>query len=361
MTIMATPPPKYGFTIEGSEEFPPMIVLENTTVCNLRCIHCPQGQGYPEREDYKAVYMPWDVYTKAIDEIAQHKITLLRYSPAGEALIHPQFIDQVRYAKEKGVGPIDLTTNGLTLDNQAIEYEKKVPGKTFLDRLLELGIDIIDISLDAATREKYEKIRLLSNYHRVWSNIHRLLYLREKLKAPTKLMLSIIDQPESHDDVEMFVKYWTPLVDRVIVRPYLENLGLTPHRPGSIAEQMKDVPRWPCPQFWKRITISPEGYIRFCVVDWLDETKMGHVRTHSIQEIWKSAEYTRLRGCHLAGDYAGAHPICGPCTDWMGMRWEWGFEVAVGAVMGRKEYPSAPPPMTNLIPAASLTRKTGRK
>lgn len=339
------PAVQYGFQSPEAQEFPPMIILENTTVCNLRCVHCPQSQGYPERPDYHAVYMEWDVYTKAIDEIAENAITLLRFSPAGEALIHPQLLDQVAYAKAKRISPVNLTTNGLTLDNPAIENGKRIPGKTILERLLELGIDIIDISVDAATREKYEKIRVGSNYHRVWSNIHRLLCLREKKKAPTKLMLSIIDQPESHDEVEQFVTYWTPLVDRVIVRPYLENLGLTPPKPGTVVEQLQGIKRWPCPQFWKRVTISPDGSIRFCVVDWLDKSVLGHIRTHSIKELWHGAEYERLRGCHIGGKYGEAHSICGPCTDWMGMRWEWGFEVAVGAVMGDRGAPSAPPPL----------------
>ena len=74
------------------------------------------------------------------------------------------------------------------------------------------------------------------------------------MKAPTKLMLSIIDQPESHEEVEDFVKYWTPLVDRVLVRPYLANLGLTEDA-GNLG--IKE--RWPCPQFWKRITINAHG------------------------------------------------------------------------------------------------------
>ncbi len=339
---------RYGFQSAGAQAFPPLIVLENTTVCNLRCIHCPQGQGYPEHPDYKAQYMDWDVYTKAIDEIARHEITLLRFSPSGEALIHPQILDQVAYAKAKGVRPVNLTTNGLTLDNPARLEGKLVPGKTNLDMLLELGIDIIDISVDAATRENYERIRVGSNFHRLWSNIHRFLYVREKRKAPTRLMLSIIDQTESHEEVEQFVKYWTPLVDRVLVRPYLENLGLTPHKPGSVVEKFgdSDIKRWPCPQFWKRVSISPDGSIRFCVVDWLDRTVVGNVRTDSMTELWASAEYERLRKAHLEGRYGEAHSLCGPCTDWMGMRWDWGFEIAVNAVMGDRSMPSAPPPLT---------------
>jgi hypothetical protein len=62
-------------------------------------------------------------------------------------------------------------------------------------------------------------------------------------------------------------------------------------------------------------------------------------------QLWHSHEYERLRKAHLEGRYADAHHLCGPCTDWMGMRWEWGFEVAVGAVMGYKPAASAPPPL----------------
>ena len=46
------------------------------------------------------------------------------------------------------------------------------------------------------------------------------------------------------------------------------------------------------------------------------------------------------------GRYGEAHSLCGPCTDWMGMRWDWGFEIAVNAVMGDRSQPSAPPPLT---------------
>ncbi len=362
--------PAYDFASAAARDFPSIITLENTNVCNLRCVHCPQGQGYPDRPDYHATYMNWDVYTKAIDEIAQHQITLLRYSPDGEALIHPQFLDQTAYAKAKGVKPVGLTTNGVLLDNPAIENGKRQAKKTMMERLLEIGIDLIDISLDAARKESYERVRVGANYHRVWSNIHRLLYYREKLKAPTKIMLSIIVQPEiTQEEVDEFVKYWTPLVDRVIVRGYLTNLGLTPDKPGTVVDQLRDVERWPCPQFWKRTTIGADGSIRFCVVDWLETTVLGHIGTHSIKELWHSDEYERLRQAHLEGRYADAHSLCGPCTDWMGMRWDWGFELAVDAVMGKRKVDDIPPPTTNLptksaatniVPLASIARPAAR-
>ncbi len=340
-----TTPPRYGFASPAEAAFPQTVVMETTSVCNLRCIHCPQGQGYPERDDYVAEYMDWDLYTKAIDEIARHKIGLLRFATTGEPLVHPQFLDQIAYAKAKGVGPIDVTTNGVTLDTQAIENGQRIPDKTILDRLFDIGLDIIDISLDAATKEAYERIRVGSRYHRVWSNVHRLLHLREMKSSPMKVMLSIIDQPEAAGEVDKFVEYWTPLVDRVLVRTYNANLGLSGRKPGDVVDRHPNVQRWPCPQFWKKVSISPAGDIRFCTVDWLYKSAIGHVRTHSIEEVWRGAEYERMRGCHQRGEYGAAHKICGPCTDWMGMRWDWTFNHAISAAFGDKSVPDAPAPL----------------
>ncbi len=335
----------FGFQTEDAKSFPPIVVLETTNVCNLRCIHCPQGNGYPDSPDYRPHYMSWETYTKVIDEIAENKVELVRFAPAGEALVHPQFLDQIAYAKSKGVGPIDLTTNGLTFDNDAFENGAKMPGISMMQRLLELEIDVVDISVDAFSKERHEQIRVGSDYHRLMSNIHHFLYLRNKGKHKTRLMLSIIDQPEAGDEVELFRKYWEPHVDRVLVRPYVANLGMSGTKDGDIVSQYPDIERWPCPQFWKRVTISTEGYIRFCVVDWANSSALADVATSSISEVWRNSDYDRMRGCHMRGEYDDAHDICGPCTDWMGMRWDWTFEMAIRAAFGDKTVADRPRPL----------------
>ena len=327
---MKQPLPVYDFTTPAAKEFPSIITLENTNVCNLRCVHCPQGQGFPDRPDFHATYMSWDVYTKTIDEIAQYPITLLRYSPDGEALIHPQFLDQTAYAKAKGVTPVGLTTNGVLLDNLAIEQGKRLSRKTMMERLLEIGIDLIDISLDAARKESYERVRVGADYHRVWSNIHRLLYLRDKMKVTTKIMLSIIVQPEiTQEEVDEFVKYWTPLVDRVIVRGYLSNLGLTPQKLGTVVDQMSGVERWPCPQFWKRITIGSEGLSGSASsTGWKKRwsAQSGYIRSETSgtakntracgRPIWRSVMQTRMI-------YVGRAPIGWACGGNGDSNWRW--------------------------------------
>jgi len=330
---------KYDFENSSSKKFPMLIVLENTNVCNLRCIHCPIGQGWTETPHYKPSYMSWNIYKKIIDEISQHTITQLIFSPEGENLVHPEFIDQLIYAKEMGINKTTIITNALTLDNLALIKGKK-DKITNIEAILNTSPEVINISLDAATKKTYENIRKGSNYHRVWSNVHRLLDFREKLKSNTKIILNIIEQKENNDEINLFKSYWGGMVDRILVRPYLNNLGLTPNKSSdSIPE------RWPCPQFWKRISINSHGGIRFCVVDWDDKSILGNIKNNTIQEIWSSAEYDRLRGCHIKEKYDEAHKICGPCTDWKGMRWDWGYEKAIGAIRGDKNIPDIPSPL----------------
>ena len=329
----------YNFKSDQEKEFPMLIVLENTNVCNLRCIHCPIGNGWTETPHYKPTYMKWKTYKMIIDEISKYQIQQLIFSPEGENLVHPQFIDQLNYAKKNGIEKITVITNGLTLDNRAIINNKKSE-ITNIEAILSNEPEVINISLDAAKKETYEKIRVGSDYHRVWSNIHRLINSRDKENLKTKIMLNIIEQKENNDEVELFKNYWGGLADRILVRPYLNNLGLTPNKSKD-----KIPERWPCPQLWKRVSINAKGDIRFCVVDWDDKSVMGNIEKNSIKSIWENQEYNNLRNCHLNGDFKSGQSICDGCTDWKGMRWDWGYEKALEALRGDQTIPETPSPL----------------
>ena len=62
-------------------------------------------------------------------------------------MLHPRFVDFVEETKAAGITPVDLTTNAMSLDEEKMR------------RLLSAPIDVIDVSLDAFSKETYEKIR----------------------------------------------------------------------------------------------------------------------------------------------------------------------------------------------------------
>jgi radical SAM protein with 4Fe4S-binding SPASM domain len=224
----------------------------------------------------------------------------------------------VEETKRAGIGPVDLTTNAMALNEEKMR------------RLLLAPIDVIDVSLDANNRETYEKIRIRGKFDVVTANLRRLIEMRNELGSPTKIMTSIIRQKESEEEVEDFERTWGPFVDEVLVRGLNTDLGIV-----NVSETYfrADIDRWPCPQFWKRVTVNQHGDVRFCVEDWRNEGLVGNVMDTSIAEMWRSPLYERFREAHRSGRW-GDMKMCRKCLDWQHMEWDHGFEKAIAKVMG---------------------------
>ncbi len=312
---------EFGFVRPEHAEFPPILIIAVTNVCDMACIHCAHPV-ISQDPDYKGKMMDPAIHTRIVEETKQFKdqLWVFRYAADGESLLHPRFLDFVDETKRAGIGPVDLTTNAMTLTEKRMQ------------RLLEAPIDVIDVSLDAFKKESYEKIRIKGKFDVVVSNTLKLIEMRNAIGSPTKIMVSIIQQKESLDEVEAFKAFWGPKVDEVLVRGLNTDLDIV-----NVSEVYfkKDLPRWPCPQFWKRVTINYNGDVRFCVEDWRNNGVVGNVRDQGIHEIWKSEAYEKFRKLHRTGRW-GDIKMCQPCRDWQHMEWDHGFEKAINKVMNRE-------------------------
>lgn len=306
----------YGFRKRQDEEFPPMVFAEITNVCNLNCIHCPYSY-ISKQKFYKPKHMDFDVYKRIVDEVSLYKGAILRLVCDGEPMTHPDFLKMIYYAKQKGIYPLCFNTNG-TLLNKEISLD-----------ILKNNVDVVEISLDAIHKNTYEQIRKGANFEKVMSNVHTFIELRNQLKVGTKIMVSIIDQPEARDEVDEFIDYWTSKVDRVIKRTYTTIGNLMDDRKLKFAETKK---RWPCPLLWTRIFINVDGLIKFCVEDWFDKTSFFDIRTRSIGEAWNALEYNRLREYHLSGRFEKIL-YCKECVDWPARKWDYDYFYALKKIL----------------------------
>ncbi len=286
----------------------------NHGICDSRCLSCPVGRmNYGDASDeVKAEFdykrrtsMPFSLFRRVADEVAQYPQAWLRMHSRGEPLLHPRFVDMVGYAKEAGVRLVQAFTDAITLD------EKK--GRA----ILEAGLDVLECSVHGHI-ETYELLMRNGKFEQVRDNIIRFSRLRDELGAKTQLVVSAVDQPLFQTEKEAHRAFWSPYADQVIYRPH-HSWG---NRIDGVCSAMPEA-RPACSQLWKRCTIGPSGKVLACFNSWSEreEEVLGDLAKpdQSIAGIWQSARFNGIRQDHVNGNYT--LPCCRNCQDWSGSAW----------------------------------------
>lgn len=322
---LTTESKNYGYARDWHKQFPPMLVVSITNVCNMRCVHC-YSKTLMDQPDYVKSYLPFDIWQKLCDETANWPGVIINFGTDGEPILHPRMLDMLRYARGKNIGPINITCNGSKLT------------KRFVDAIIgENLVDVMNVSLDAVKSETYRKIR---DYDQaiVLKHVHHMIDARNKARSSMKIQVNMIDQPEAHAEVDDFRKLWSPLVDNVMIRTYYDATAVTGSVGGNLTGKQSEfakVERWPCQLFWRRGNIGDDGSIRFCTDDWHNQTKIGDLRVQSIHEVWTSEAYDKLRHLHMTAQFA-KNSYCSKCTEWQGMAWNYDYFTAMEKMLGKK-------------------------
>lgn len=136
--------------------------VEVTSRCNLKCVMCPVtvlAEHWPARD------MPWETFGRLAEAFERAKWVYLQ--GWGEPLLHRRFFDMVSRAKSAGCR-VGFTTNGtrLTRANGA--------------RLLDLGLDLMAVSIAGACAATHEAIRVGSDFPKLVENLRGFLSLRRE-------------------------------------------------------------------------------------------------------------------------------------------------------------------------------------
>lgn len=302
---------KYGFYDRLKAEFPSQIIVDVTEICNLACTHCPHPE-FRRSEYYSGAYLPEELNTKVIDEVAvagRGHTQYVRYTSEGEPLIHPKAFSMLRYAKERSGTTVTLTTNGTLLRPKQIE------------QLLETGIDLVDISIDAFLGETYKNIRVGGDLAVTRAHVLDLIRRRSAAGSKMKIVVSYIEQPNNAAETLDFQKFWKAHgADYVVIRQLHSAAGAKTEVKETMLRGRSAIPRRPCVYPWERALLQPSGFIFFCPADWNRGSSVVDYRTTTLQELWRGEFYRKLRQAHLDNDFKD-HAFCGQCPDWMLTGW----------------------------------------
>jgi len=189
---------EYRFGGRLTATFPSQVLMDITEVCNLACTHCPHPT-FKASEHYGARFLDPDLNSKMVDEVrrdGQGLTQYIRYASNGEPLAHPHAYDMIDEAVRRSGVYVTLTTNG-TIMNEA---------RTL--RLLEAGVHMIDVSIDAYRPETYAAIRRNGKLHVTRANVLRLIQSVRESRAATAVVVSFVEQPANRGEAADFERFW---------------------------------------------------------------------------------------------------------------------------------------------------------
>ena len=292
---------------EAAKEFPMMVVLSFVYVCNARCPNCPYTNS-DIRSRYKdAMVMPEHIFKLIADECGQYG-AYLRLSGGGEPMLHPLAVELMVYAKAKGA-KIGLITNGSKFTEKS------------LMALIEAGIDVIEFSSDAPDEETYNRVRPGLDWSRLNQNVRLAVSIRERIKADTRVITSIINQEGV--DVQAAEEYWSKIVDKVQVRKYL-TWGYNEDQSADSTPYLPPEKRIPCPWLFERLNIDSRGDVTLCGEDIAFDERFANIMERSIKEIWNGPEFKYFRKKHVSG-HGDDISICSRCPDWQYRSWQYNY------------------------------------
>lgn len=282
--------------------FPNRITVELTNHCNVSCTFCVRQSMHMHMG-----MMEKSLYYKIIDEASEHLPVALVFFFRGESLLHPNFMEFLRYAKEKGIGPIQFATNAYAMT------------KEISDQIIEAGLDFISFSLDTLDADVYRKTRLEGDLR---TSVENVLYMsrccRERrrmgLSAP-KLQVSTIEVEDYMEGQADFVEFWKQHVD--IVRVYYEHDDNGRFRNPGVQEKLeREVPeRQPCRKVFTDMLIYWDGQLALCNYDWRGELPGLNVSEMSLADAWNSMTYEEIRKSHKDNLFAD-DILCKECQHW---------------------------------------------
>jgi len=126
--------------LQFSEDKRPVVILNITKRCNLRCVHCYAGSNNAESQDELST----DELLHILDDLADFGSPVALFS-GGEPLLHPDIVRLADYAVGKGMRAVISSNGTLITPERARELAK-------------VGLSYIGISLDG-DRETHDLFR----------------------------------------------------------------------------------------------------------------------------------------------------------------------------------------------------------
>jgi MoaA/NifB/PqqE/SkfB family radical SAM enzyme len=293
---------------------PVKLDVENVSRCNFACTMCAVSTWPKGR---RAEDMPLDAFKRLIDE--QYGLVEIKLNGLGEPLMQGDvFFEMIRYARARRIW-VRITTNAslLHLRDNAL-------------KLVDSGVNEIDISIDGADAATFEGIRIQSDFGRVTANCRLLNEYAVSVGKPSAKMWTLV-QRGNVGNIHRHVALAADLGFRHLVfstqlhgwghadlaqRNAGEQVALDPELLEDLVEAGRELgvrvafwdvatkfeakPGKRCPWPFERAVVTSDlRTVPCCMIGDPDAYEIGKGQT--FMQAWTGEEYRAFRKAHLDG------------------------------------------------------------
>ena len=305
-------------------DFPVEVLIKTTLNCNHYCPKCLHGVGiFPKGTRYN---MHFDTLKKVLDEGAQKGLQSVVFT-GGEPTMHPRIKEFISYAGALGFPDISMISNGSRLRDDIVSC------------LITSGATRLNVSVDAITKETYQKVRGIDHLARVTEGIERFLRTRAKMGSELPLLsISFVLSEENESELDEFIALWKDRADGGIkIYPYKNVFSIVDDQfsqtygagkktlaqldaatmPVALPKNVAIVSdyRVECTSPWYRCHVGINGQLEACTTQGFcdhPQMVMGNIHDSTFESVWKSDRWSALREIVLTKQY-DKHPVCAVC------------------------------------------------
>lgn len=294
----------------GVLKFPYKVEIEHTTVCNKKCILCEHTYWNEKSET-----LTFEELKKVVDQFPRLK--WINVTGEGSGFLNKDFLKIIRYLRSRRIS--------VNFVDELDFLDEKIARE-----LIELGVNCIWVSMDGATKETYEKIKVGCDFEKALKNIQMLIKLKKEMGSPlpTLCFRFVVNKLNVHE-MPKFVDLIHSLGDlgdggkaefvSILKFKEIEHLFL-PEVPEEIVaatvQKAKELnvnvafshinePELPPVKYctaWVEPYIMIGGYVLPCCAvlmsnkrPFLRKYSFGNLSEKSFKEIWNSPRYKKFR------------------------------------------------------------------
>ena len=269
-------------------EYPLTVVLELVNRCDLECVMCYQGF----RNDANKVTVNEEILDKIFDDFKKNQLSALMLT-ASEPLLYKNIGHVLKRAEDAKIMDTFVFTNGSLLNRKNSEM------------ILNSCVTRLFISIDAATEQTYDKVRIPVGKKRL--QLNRLEILEKKIKDFIKLRnemgkklpltrVSFVALKENQHEIEKFKKKWEGIVDSVEIQ---RETSIDLYKDIKVLEKEKKyTPKnktYNCNKPWGDMAIYSDGRVGPCCNLVGRMSPIGNVNEKTVFEIWNGEKMNKLR------------------------------------------------------------------